>query len=386
MDYLHKLWVEAHSILWDKSPESHKDRFLKEEAWTEIFKGLFSTWDSKTSREQGAIEETVTKRWRSLRDRFLKEYNKRVASGSGAPTAANYKYFQQLMFLAPSRELRQTESNMDFVSEEEGLPDTQETHDEQGTQTTTNEGLLTPEEQEPSLILEANEPMPLPVLLDSTDVGEDGEVAGHSESQVPRATSPIVHVTLPATRRPYQRARMRRRLHPDQELNNEIISLVHRQRTEDDSDAFGRALAERLLVMDSTTRTRCMTFILGCTEYFVPPYHPPSAPNLLLHMMTKCTPSAQNMRGEEPARRDCGTQTLSHHVKHTMLPPTRPPFYYSSDASQYGIRNETQMYGSYPQSHPPPQYQQPNIPVPPPHQQHSEVYSDFTASLRSTQD
>ncbi|XP_056411576.1 uncharacterized protein LOC130355439 [Hyla sarda] len=199
------------------------------------------------------VEETVTKRWRSLRDRFRKEYNKRVASGSGAPTAANYKYFQQLMFLVPSRELRQTESNMDFVSEEESLPDTQETHDEQGTQTTTDEGHLTPEEQEPSLILEENEPMPLPVLLDSTDVGEDGEVAGHSESQVPRATSSIVRVTLPATRRPYQRTSMRRRLHPDQELNNEIISLVHRQRTEEDSDAFGRALAQRLRVMDLTT-------------------------------------------------------------------------------------------------------------------------------------
>ncbi|XP_053327966.1 transcription factor Adf-1-like [Spea bombifrons] len=270
--------VEARPLLWDQSLEANKDLMAKEEAWTEIFRSLFLNWYSKSAREQGAIEAAVTKRWRSLRDRFRKVHSKKGASGRAATSSRKYKYYDQLLFLAPGRQLREAESNLDLLSDEEG-----HTPEEQATQTTTDDALFS-EDEEPGLVFGQVASAPQLSMGESSNMVEDVEVPGPSGLQAMRSPRTQGRGMSASARRP-----IRRRLRPEQELNQKIISLVHRQRAEDDSDAFGRTLAQRLRSMDIATRNRCMTFILGCIDCFEPPFQTPPVHTLIGHIVERCT-------------------------------------------------------------------------------------------------
>jgi hypothetical protein len=70
---------------------SYRDSRVKENAWKEVARYLDTS------------VELAMKKWKSLRDRFVRELKKtkhRVSGDSGPPATSSWKYFEVLMFLA----------------------------------------------------------------------------------------------------------------------------------------------------------------------------------------------------------------------------------------------------------------------------------------------
>ncbi|XP_056407923.1 uncharacterized protein LOC130304665 [Hyla sarda] len=248
----------------------------------------------------------VTKRWRSVRDSFRKHQLKKARSGSGGDTGATYKYYNQLLFLLSSRELRRTSSNVDFQSEDEVVEGANTTPEEQNITTTDDPQVSGDEEEVEIPISQPASEQPIE-MSQSQEIVEDSDVPGPSGVQPSRLTPPDLRRIPLLTRRATARAALRRRLRPEHDLNEEIISLIHRQRSEDGSDAFGQAIAERLRTLPVQQRTRCMSFMLGCIDYFDEPYVAPPIPTLLSYMMERCSPPTT--RNAERSQLDSSTQT-----------------------------------------------------------------------------
>ncbi|XP_073828612.1 uncharacterized protein [Musca autumnalis] len=80
--------VKSFPLIYDKRNAEYKDREKKRLAWTEI------------SKNMGADESTVMKRWGNLRERFSKEMrNPRNSSGSRASLGKQWPLFDSLQFL-----------------------------------------------------------------------------------------------------------------------------------------------------------------------------------------------------------------------------------------------------------------------------------------------
>ncbi|XP_077113838.1 uncharacterized protein LOC143769145 [Ranitomeya variabilis] len=68
--------------------------------WEQICRELIARWEDLDVQAQIQERERTVKRWRSIRDRFKKEFNKemRAPSGSGG-RRSKYKYARALSFL-----------------------------------------------------------------------------------------------------------------------------------------------------------------------------------------------------------------------------------------------------------------------------------------------
>lgn len=49
--------VEARSVLWDKTIENHKDKHLKPEAWKDVRRNIFESFDYKDNKEKTKLGE-----------------------------------------------------------------------------------------------------------------------------------------------------------------------------------------------------------------------------------------------------------------------------------------------------------------------------------------
>uniref|UniRef100_A0A9J7YAR1 MADF domain-containing protein n=1 Tax=Cyprinus carpio carpio TaxID=630221 RepID=A0A9J7YAR1_CYPCA len=95
------LSVSSHPELYDTSLYFYRDRNKKDLAWKSV------------GEEIGQPEDVCRKKWKSLRDTYLKEMEKR--SGSAAGSVKKWKYSQILGFLDPFVTPRETTSNMGGV-------------------------------------------------------------------------------------------------------------------------------------------------------------------------------------------------------------------------------------------------------------------------------
>ncbi|XP_055024891.2 uncharacterized protein [Misgurnus anguillicaudatus] len=95
------LSVCSHPELYDTISYFYRDRNKKDLAWKSI------------SEEIGQPEDVCRKKWKSLRDTYLKEMEKR--SGSAAGSVKNWRYSQILGFLDPFVTPQKTTSNMGGV-------------------------------------------------------------------------------------------------------------------------------------------------------------------------------------------------------------------------------------------------------------------------------
>ncbi|CAM4639672.1 unnamed protein product [Leuciscus chuanchicus] len=88
--------------MYDTKSYAYRDRTKKEIAWRKI------------SEEVGLPEETVRRKWKGLRDTYVKEKKKETEkkSGSGANQEKSWKYSAVLSFLDPFVTPRETSSNM----------------------------------------------------------------------------------------------------------------------------------------------------------------------------------------------------------------------------------------------------------------------------------
>ncbi|CAL8406577.1 unnamed protein product [Arctogadus glacialis] len=95
--------VSAYPVIFNTTLASYKDRTVKAKAWL------------KVSEEVGLTEEECRRRWKVLRDTYLRVRRREEAgkrSGSAAGPLKTWKYSAILSFLGPFVTPRETSSNM----------------------------------------------------------------------------------------------------------------------------------------------------------------------------------------------------------------------------------------------------------------------------------
>ncbi|XP_069590132.1 uncharacterized protein [Ranitomeya imitator] len=77
--------------------------------WEQVCKQLVDNWEDLDVWAQNQARERIVKRWRSIRDRFKKEFNKEMQAPSGSGgRSSRYKYAQALLFLRSTMVSRST--------------------------------------------------------------------------------------------------------------------------------------------------------------------------------------------------------------------------------------------------------------------------------------
>ncbi|XP_073811048.1 uncharacterized protein [Musca autumnalis] len=100
--------VQQHPCIYDKSSKAYRNKFSKEKAWDAVANAV------------GKPVKQCQTRWKSLRDRFVKEELK-LASGSEAPEYMDWKFSASMSFLRDHLQPRPTTSNFDSYQGEEYL-------------------------------------------------------------------------------------------------------------------------------------------------------------------------------------------------------------------------------------------------------------------------
>ncbi|XP_041437931.1 uncharacterized protein LOC121399958 [Xenopus laevis] len=112
--------VEKHPEVYDSSLSSYHDRYKRKLAWLDICKDVFMDWESLTETQQKLKEKEIQTRWRSIRDRFRKDFqaSNSTKSGSSPQSLKTHPYFKELMFLQKTVEVRETSTNLEENSSE----------------------------------------------------------------------------------------------------------------------------------------------------------------------------------------------------------------------------------------------------------------------------
>ncbi|KAL1493833.1 hypothetical protein ABEB36_009519 [Hypothenemus hampei] len=100
--------VQTRNLLWNKRNPRYKDRLTVDKEWDNVSERTGMT----------SIEEEAKRKWRNLRDQFIKELKKipKAKSGCSQDCSATYsrkwQYFTNLLFLKDSVTPRNTEGNI----------------------------------------------------------------------------------------------------------------------------------------------------------------------------------------------------------------------------------------------------------------------------------
>ncbi|XP_044138072.1 uncharacterized protein LOC122935341 [Bufo gargarizans] len=105
--------VEDRPPLWDHTDRRHADHHGTRLLWLEICEVLVPNWDDLNESQREECRTTILVRWRSMRDRYKKDYNEEVKrpSGSGGSQKRPYRYAAALGFLRRTLQLRSTSSS-----------------------------------------------------------------------------------------------------------------------------------------------------------------------------------------------------------------------------------------------------------------------------------
>ncbi|KAM4036584.1 uncharacterized protein ACNLHF_015519 isoform 1-T2 [Anomaloglossus baeobatrachus] len=101
--------VQARTALWNTAHRQHWDAVVTRRLWDEVAGAQVAGWVDLDAHTRGLLRERVIKRWRSIRDRYKKDYNHEMMAPSGsARRRQRYKYYNALSFLRPSLASRST--------------------------------------------------------------------------------------------------------------------------------------------------------------------------------------------------------------------------------------------------------------------------------------
>ncbi|XP_073406840.1 uncharacterized protein [Dendrobates tinctorius] len=104
--------VRDREPLWNMADRFHADACVTRRLWEEVCQAVLSNWEELHSRAQKEQRERVQLRWRSMRDRFKKEFNKEMQAPSGSRgRRSRYKYSEALSFLRSTMVTRSTFSS-----------------------------------------------------------------------------------------------------------------------------------------------------------------------------------------------------------------------------------------------------------------------------------
>ncbi|XP_054278395.1 uncharacterized protein LOC128996894 [Macrosteles quadrilineatus] len=95
--------VKARPSLYDMSMKEYRDAEIKMKLWEEIGQELFDDWNTHPDSNRVARVHLLSKKWKSLRDNYVRDYKRRVicAEAGATDTKKKYIFFDDLMFLAP---------------------------------------------------------------------------------------------------------------------------------------------------------------------------------------------------------------------------------------------------------------------------------------------
>ncbi|XP_041989211.1 uncharacterized protein LOC121740538 [Aricia agestis] len=112
------LQVHLRPCLWNISEKSYSDRLAKRLAWEQIAQEFNEDWSSYTTKKKNETIDDLTKKWKHLRDYYVREKKKQnLRSGSAAPKKRITPYFEMLSFLSVSLQSRDTEGNLELPDE-----------------------------------------------------------------------------------------------------------------------------------------------------------------------------------------------------------------------------------------------------------------------------
>ncbi|XP_069837979.1 uncharacterized protein [Dendropsophus ebraccatus] len=117
--------VEHRPPLWDKADPQHSDLSVTRGLWLEIFVALLPDYNEMLPPRQLNIGSFIQRRWRSIRDRFIRDLrmDSNVPNGTEPARRTEYKFARILQFLRKCFEQRQTASSTrappEVVMEEE---------------------------------------------------------------------------------------------------------------------------------------------------------------------------------------------------------------------------------------------------------------------------
>ncbi|XP_073421742.1 uncharacterized protein [Dendrobates tinctorius] len=89
----------------------HADQPTTRRLWDEVCSSVIDNWEELNARARDFVRDRVITRWRSLRDRFKRDYNKEIqtpSGSSGGRRGPQYKNFKALAFLRSTMVCRST--------------------------------------------------------------------------------------------------------------------------------------------------------------------------------------------------------------------------------------------------------------------------------------
>ncbi|XP_064087404.1 uncharacterized protein LOC135202078 [Macrobrachium nipponense] len=95
--------VESRPALYNVKLKDYSNRETKAKCWAEIGMAMFKDWNDKTEEEKNIKGKELMKKWKTLRDNFVRDYRIQSETKSGEPASKKkrYIYFDQLLFLIP---------------------------------------------------------------------------------------------------------------------------------------------------------------------------------------------------------------------------------------------------------------------------------------------
>ncbi|XP_042909165.1 uncharacterized protein [Parasteatoda tepidariorum] len=93
--------IEERPCLWDRTLEEYKLKTVTIEAWNEVFRLLNPDFESLPVIEKREFGNVITRRWRNIRDSYLKSQKRPYARKTGTPPTFVKKYIfhDELQFL-----------------------------------------------------------------------------------------------------------------------------------------------------------------------------------------------------------------------------------------------------------------------------------------------
>ncbi|XP_069611640.1 uncharacterized protein [Ranitomeya imitator] len=93
--------VREREPLWNMADRRQADAHVTRRLWEEVCQNILPRWEDLLPRQQTQERESVRKRWRSLRDRFKREFNQEMQApgGSAGRRRTRYKHSRALSFL-----------------------------------------------------------------------------------------------------------------------------------------------------------------------------------------------------------------------------------------------------------------------------------------------
>ncbi|XP_077119084.1 uncharacterized protein LOC143775125 [Ranitomeya variabilis] len=102
--------VEANPSIWDQSDSTHHDIVKNRKLWDQIICHFDPRYMEKSTTSKKKIADAVHTRWKSIRDRFVRDYrnNHNAQSGSSGKRVTPYVHYDQLLFLQKTLSQRST--------------------------------------------------------------------------------------------------------------------------------------------------------------------------------------------------------------------------------------------------------------------------------------